>query len=35
MEAPSLRNERPPIWVEERLRILDARVREARGGAGG
>ena len=35
MEAPSVANERPAIWVEERLRMLDARVREARGGAGG
>ena len=33
VEAPSLRNERPPVWVEERLRHLDARVREARTGA--
>ena len=32
MEAPSVANERPAIWVEERLRRLDARVREARGG---
>jgi len=30
LEAPSLANERPAIWVEERLRRLDARVREAR-----
>ena len=35
MEAPSVANERPAIWVEERLRMLDARVREARRGAGG
>ncbi len=35
MEAPSVANERPAIWLEERLRMLDARVREARGGAGG
>ncbi|MCY4390984.1 MAG: DUF1992 domain-containing protein [Chloroflexi bacterium] len=35
MEAPGVANERPAIWVEERLRMLDARVREARGGAGG
>ena len=35
MEAPSVANERPAIWVEERLRMLDARVREARGGACG
>ncbi|MXX18649.1 MAG: DUF1992 domain-containing protein [Dehalococcoidia bacterium] len=34
IESPSVRNERPAIWVEERLRILDARVREARGGGG-
>ncbi|MDE2670391.1 MAG: DUF1992 domain-containing protein [Chloroflexota bacterium] len=34
IEAPSVQNERPAIWVEERLRILDARVREARGGGG-
>ncbi len=33
VEAPSVRNERPAIWVEERLRRLDARVREARSGA--
>ncbi len=33
MEAPSVGNERPAIWIEERLRRLDARVREARGGA--
>jgi hypothetical protein len=30
VEAPSMANERPAIWVEERLRMLDARVREAR-----
>lgn len=35
LEAPSVANERPAIWVEERLRALDARVREARGGTGG
>ncbi|MXW25172.1 MAG: DUF1992 domain-containing protein [Dehalococcoidia bacterium] len=35
IEAPSMRNERPAIWVEERLRILDAHVREARGAAAG
>ena len=35
IEAPSLRNERPAIWVEERLRMLDARVREAKGAVGG
>ena len=35
VEAPSVRNERPAIWVEERLRRLNARVREARGMAGG
>ncbi|MCY3647274.1 MAG: DUF1992 domain-containing protein [Chloroflexi bacterium] len=34
IESPSVRNERPAIWVEERLRILDARVREAQGGGG-
>lgn len=34
MESPGFRNERPAIWVEERLRILDTRVREARGGGG-
>ncbi|MXY71549.1 MAG: DUF1992 domain-containing protein [Dehalococcoidia bacterium] len=34
IESPGFRNERPAIWVEERLRILDARVREARGGGG-
>ena len=34
VEAPSVANERPAIWVEERLRRLDARVREARGVAG-
>lgn len=34
IESPSVRNERPAIWVEERLRILDTRVREARGGGG-
>lgn len=33
VEAPSVANERPAIWVEERLRALDARVREAREGA--
>ena len=31
VEAPSIANERPAIWVEERLRRLDARVRAARG----
>ena len=30
LEAPGLLSERPAIWVEERLRRLDARVREAR-----
>ena len=39
MESPSVANERPAIWIEERLRRLDTRVRdargEARGGAGG
>ena len=35
IEAPSIRNERPAIWVEERLRVLDARVREASGAAAG
>ena len=35
VESPGFRNERPAIWVEERLRMLDARVREARGGAAG
>ncbi len=35
IESPGFRNERPAIWVEERLRILDARVREARGGGEG
>ena len=35
VEAPSVRNERPAIWVEERLRMLDGRVREARGMARG
>ncbi len=34
MESPGFLNERPAIWVEERLRLLDARVREARGGGG-
>lgn len=34
MESPGFLNERPGIWVEERLRLLDARVREARGGGG-
>ncbi len=34
LEAPSVANERPAIWVEERLRRLDARVREARGMGG-
>ena len=32
VEAPSVANERPAIWVEERLRRLDTRVREARAG---
>ena len=32
VEAPSMANERPAIWVEERLRVLDARVRAARAG---
>ena len=35
IESPGFRNERPAIWVEERLRLLDARVREARGGGEG
>lgn len=35
IEAPGIRNERPAIWVEERLRILDTRVRAARGGVAG
>ena len=30
LEAPSLASERPAIWVDERLRLLDDRVREAR-----
>ncbi len=34
VESPGFRNERPAIWVEERLRILDAHVREARDGGG-
>ncbi len=28
-EAPGIANERPSIWIEERLRRLDERVREA------
>ncbi len=32
-EAPGICCERPAIWVEERLRRLDARVREARDAA--
>jgi len=35
IESPGYRNERPAIWVEERLRMLDTRVREARGGGEG
>ena len=31
LEAPGVANERPAIWVEERLRRMDERVRAARG----